>query len=135
MIAKIIRTREMPEYAEGFFTLIKNEGHTSITFNCDTLEPEEGKRIPAGKYEVWKVTGSKSFDYNHLWIKNVPERTHIKIHRLNHPEESDGCIGVGDLRTQGKIPYLDNSGKTLQELYDLLPDAFYLEIKSKTHEN
>ena len=50
--------------------------------------------IPLGTYQLEKRTSEK-FPYVHYWVKNVPNRDFILIHRANYVRELQGCIGVG----------------------------------------
>ena len=90
---------------------------------CDTLEdkvrnlPKEPKvygetAIPAGTYEIDMNTVSPKFK-NRSWakkwggivprLKNVPYFEGVLIHPLNRPEESYGCVGVGDNQVVGGL--------------------------------
>lgn len=100
-------------------------GHLYIDgrYQCDTLEdkvrdlPNEPKvygetAIPAGTYEIDMNTVSPRFK-DRSWakkykgivprLKNVPYFEGVLIHPLNTPQESFGCIGVGDNLEKGKI--------------------------------
>lgn len=90
---------------------------------CDTLEDKvrdltkEPKvygqtAIPAGVYEIDMNTVSPKFK-NRSWakkwggivprLKNVPYFEGVLIHPLNCPEESYGCIGVGENSRPGMV--------------------------------
>jgi len=60
---------------------------------CGSLE-RVAVQIQAGRYRVI-LANSPRFGPDTLTLIDVPGRTHILIHALNRPEESDGCIGVG----------------------------------------
>ena len=100
-------------------------GHLYINniYFCDTLEdkvrnlPKEPKvygetAIPAGTYEIDMNTISPKFK-NRSWakkwggivprLKNVPYFEGVLIHPLNKPEETYGCIGVGDNQVVGGL--------------------------------
>jgi hypothetical protein len=106
-------------------------------FSCDTLEdpprdfnkdgdlddPGEQKiptrtAIPYGRYPV-VVTLSPKFKRMLPFICNVPDFVGIRIHALNWPEETDGCIGVGENKTKGG---LINSRKAEEKLTSILLD-------------
>lgn len=72
-------------------------------FECYTIEPDpktpvhEGHpSIPAGIVFEVKLTLSPHFHYVTPEIMNVPNRTYIRIHRANKPEDLLGCTGVGE---------------------------------------
>ena len=80
---------------------------------CDTLEDQvrdltketkiSGKTaIPAGKYEI-VVNVSPRFKRKLPRILNVPGFEGILIHRGNTPEDTSGCILVGENRERGKV--------------------------------
>jgi len=86
--------------------------------------------IPDGEYEVEK-TYSPSFK-KQLWlIKNVPNRSGIRIHSANYVSELLGCIAPGlsrhDLNKDGIIDMKD-SRKAMSLLEEELPDKFKLKI-------
>jgi hypothetical protein len=69
---------------------------------CFTLEPSRFKPvhdghpcIPAGAYKV-QLSLSPHFGYTTPEVLEVPDRTAIRIHRGNKPEDSLGCTLVGD---------------------------------------
>lgn len=80
---------------------------------CDTLEDqvrdlsrekkEPGQTaIPAGKYEVI-VNISPRFRRKLPRLLNVPGFEGILIHRGNTPEDTAGCILVGENKAKGKV--------------------------------
>lgn len=82
-------------------------------FLCDTLEDRvrdlsrekkvPGKTaIPAGKYEVI-VNISPKFKRKLPRLLNVPGFEGILIHRGNTPEDTAGCILVGENKAKGKV--------------------------------
>lgn len=86
--------------------------------------------IPSGIYEI-TLSVSEKFK-NRTWAKkyngmvpeilNVPGFSGVRIHPFNRPEESFGCIGIGQNRIAGMIT---NSTKCYYELMDkyLIPAA------------
>ena len=86
--------------------------------------------IPEGVYNVEK-TYSPAFK-KQLWlIKDVPNRSGIRIHATNYVRELKGCIAPGlemfDIDGDGIID-VSKSNKALDLLYTLLPDKFKIEI-------
>jgi hypothetical protein len=100
-------------------------GHLYINniYFCDTLEdkvrnlPKEPKvygetAIPAGTYEIDMNTVSPKFK-NRSWakkwggivprLKNVPYFEGVLIHPFNRPEESYGCVGIGENSKPGMV--------------------------------
>lgn len=83
------------------------------TYFCDTLEDrvrdlsQEIKipgqtAIPAGRYEVI-VNYSPRFKRDLPRLLNVPGFTGILIHRGNTPQDTSGCILLGENREKGKV--------------------------------
>lgn len=97
---------------------------------CDTLEdtvrklPAEKKipgrtAIPAGTYRI-SVTYSPKFGRDLPLVENVPYFTGIRIHRGNTPQDTAGCILVGENKAIGKVL---NSTLYEKELTEMLSDA------------
>jgi len=91
--------------------------------------------IPKGKYTVEKKDpredGSR-FNYPHFEVLDVPGgRQEIKWHRGNYNHEIRGCMLPGktlhDLNDDGEMDVTD-SKRTLQKLWDMLPERFQLTI-------
>lgn len=100
---KLIRRASSATYMKGIFELYEKGNKT---FECYTIErPWKNNKpyvscIPPQPnesrwYEVEVLAHSPSFNYPHLWIKDVPDRTWIKVHRANRPSELHGCIAPG----------------------------------------
>jgi|SRR5690625_422 len=100
-----------------------------VLFECKTLElPWRGNRqnvscIPPesgeATYPFIILDRSPSFNYKHLWIKDVPNRSHIKVHRGNYHRSIEGCILVGDSFTDidgDGLLDVTNSKRTLDDL-------------------
>lgn len=85
---------------------------------CWTLE-NEALCIPIGRYTV-EITYSPDFDRELPLIDGVPQRTDIRIHALNFPYQSKGCIGVGQ---SCGANYLNNSGAALDHLFPQIKKA------------
>lgn len=85
--------------------------------------------IPEGKYQVVRRWSEKYG--NHFHVLEVPNRSYILIHFGNYKHNTLGCILPGlshaDINGDG---YRDvtSSKLTMEKLYDLLPERFYMEI-------
>lgn len=90
--------------------------------------------IPENTYLVIKQPPKETRPYPYFRLPNVTGRSGILIHKISYVSGLKGCIGVGkefkDLNKDG-VPDIIRSGEALQELIDLLPDAFELEIRAK----
>lgn len=75
--------------------------------------------IPYGKYDV-DITYSPKFKRNLPLIKNVPEFDGIRIHRGNKPEDTLGCILVGEKVKNG---WLSNSTPFEEGIVNLINKA------------
>ena len=86
--------------------------------------------IPEGTYEVEK-TYSPAFKKDLWLIKDVLNRSGIRIHSANYVSQLRGCIAVGldryDINGDGIID-MKNSRKAMSMLNDSLPKKFKLDI-------
>ncbi|UGU15226.1 DUF5675 family protein [Sinomicrobium kalidii] len=104
-------------------------------FSCYTLElPDRNNqtwvsRIPAGTYNAVKHQAPKFG--NSIWIKDVPNRSEILIHRGNYYRNTLGCILVGrslvDIDGDGHKD-VTNSEETMNTLYNLLEGELTVKI-------
>jgi hypothetical protein len=130
--AKLIRLHESNVQTLGH--LLIYEGITKV-FDCMTLELADKdnqrsvSRIPAGTYWVEKHNSpkfGKSF-----WVKDVPGRSEILIHVGNFYRDTRGCVlagdGFEDIDKDG-LTDVTNSKKTINKLYEVLPDRFQLKV-------
>ena len=104
-------------------------------FECYTLELSARKQsgvkncIPHGKYEIL-MQWSARFGMNTPHLQNVPDRTFIEIHPGNKPEDTEGCILLG----QGKdTDWVSSSRAAYQALIPkieakLAQGKFYIDI-------
>mgnify|MGYP003134269587 CR=1 FL=1 len=66
--------------------------------------------IPEGVYgcRVRYRNESGSYDYVHLLVKDVPNRSHILFHKGNYPSDTRGCILTGTHRAQTSDKVLES---------------------------
>jgi hypothetical protein len=133
MLLKLIRRYFPEKYSIGNLYI---DGH----FFSDTLEdkyrrlPEEQKiygqtAIPTGTYRVI-MSYSPKFGRLLPELLNVPYFENIRIHPLNWPTESEGCIGVGRNTVIGGITESRSYSDRLNEIISkaLLTENVYIEI-------
>lgn len=110
---------------------------TDIVYQCKTLElPNLGNQprmscIPEGRYKVVKHVSPKFGAC--FWIKDVPNRKEILIHKANFRDDLLGCVGVGRAHTDingDKLRDVTDSANTMMALLRLLPNEFELTIKN-----
>ena len=76
-----------------------DEKHLICTFQ--TLENEE-HHIPQGAYTI-DYTYSPKFK-RYLWLlRNVPDRSEIRLHEGNHKDDTSGCIILGMYRQYDQV--------------------------------
>lgn len=99
-------------------------------FECYTLEDKvrdekvKGETaIPAGTYEI-AVTFSNKFQKYLPLLMNVPNFEGVRIHSGNCPEDTEGCILVG--QTKGE-DFVGNSRDAFNSLFDKIQDAVQSE--------
>lgn len=87
-------------------------------FECFTLELSARKKdgvkncIPAGRYEILMLHSAR-FEMDTPHLQDVPGRTFIEIHPGNRPEDTEGCILLG----QGKdVDWVSSSRAAYQAL-------------------
>ena len=102
---------------------------------CDTLEPTDRHleaatmrpeqkvfgqtAIPTGTYPV-VLTYSPRFKRTLPLLKNVPHFEGIRIHAGNYPDDTQGCILVGENKYKGMVV---NSRQWLKRLIDRITEA------------
>lgn len=104
-------------------------------WDCHCLEPawkdnqQNISCIPEGIYRVEKHY-SPAFKQS-FWVKDVPGRSEILIHKGNFRKDTRGCIIPGiDMKDINGDKNIDvvSSKAAIHKLYDLLPSTFELEI-------
>jgi Family of unknown function (DUF5675) len=116
------------QLARKVFTDQSTIGELSVdgAFECFTLEdvvrPEKLKgetAIPAGTYEI-AVTFSNKFKKLLPLLLNVSDFEGVRIHSGNTPEDTEGCILVG--QTQGE-DLIGSSRAAFAPLFEKIQDA------------
>lgn len=148
MIIKVTRHTQTKTKSGGMYQTLGDleviDGG-KVVFKCKTLELPwlDNKKsvscIPPGpggseEYEWVKLNSSPSFSYAHLWIKDVPNRTGIKVHIANYAHQLRGCISVGkQFAYVDKDDQLDltSSRDTMTALMKVLPEKGKIVIESK----
>ena len=110
------RIAQKRDYTIGRLSIANGIG---LAHFCDTLEPpvasnnrNQPKAVPAGRYAV-AVTWSPRFCRWLPLLLHVPYREGIRIHAGNSPQDTAGCILVGQNLAVGKVL---NSCSTLNRL-------------------
>jgi hypothetical protein len=110
--------------------------------NKGSEDSSKASCIPEGLYIVIKQPPKESRPYGYFRLKHVEGRTvdkvtgmsHILMHRITYVKDLLGCIGIGgafsDLNKDG-VPDMVESSKTLEKLYETLPEEFELLITLK----
>lgn len=138
MKAEILRTYLEQETLS---TLNILDDKNQIVFTCKGLEPpNKGNQhniscIAEGQYKVVKEETSIGHTYPHFRVLNVPGRNGILWHAGNYYYDTLGCLLIGDSfkdRNQDGIIDVINSRDTLQKLYDIMPDEFFVTYKQKS---
>ena len=78
--------------------------------------------IPRGIYQVI-IDFSPKYNKEMPHVMNVPGYEGIRFHPLNKPEDSEGCIGVGNYNPSHP-DWISNSTATFNKLMDLLETAY-----------
>lgn len=102
----VIRKHNKRDYCIGNF-------YINGSFMCNTLEPhaidwdkeekEPGKTaIPIGTYDV-TISWSRKFNDRLPYVNGVPQFTGVMIHAGNYPEDTEGCILLGDNNVVGAV--------------------------------
>jgi Family of unknown function (DUF5675) len=112
------------EYTIGKLYIDYNNNFDPEYF-CDTLEDKvrlDGQKIygktaiPAGTYRM-VLTHSPKFNRVLPLINAVPGFTGVRIHPGNSPQDTEGCILVGENKQKGKVI---NSQVTFVKLFGIL---------------
>lgn len=126
------------EYTLGTMTVKVAErwDRWKTIFVCKTLElawndnQNKISCIPEGTYPL-VFEYSESFKQN-LWeLKQVPDRSEVKIHALTDVTQLEGCIGVGREHKEFRpgVMGITYSGDTLKEFHSALNGQKYLTLE------
>lgn len=107
---------------------VNSASGSKLIFECKSLElpPRDNMRnisaIPSGKYNM-ALEWSDRFE-KELWeLKDVPNRSEIKIHPANYYNELQGCISLGDMfihLNADKFLDLRNSRSTVNRFHFIM---------------
>jgi hypothetical protein len=119
----------LPDATLGLFLL---DGHLTGWWSLELPWKQNQPNIsciPAGIYYAGKhmsLSMGRVF-----WIKDVPGREYIYIHKLNTIDDSLGCVGPGlKLGELNGLPAVLDSKPAFDEMWACLDDQFSLEIIS-----
>jgi len=130
MNLKLIRSYKSENYTIGKL-------YIDDVYFCDTLEDKVrvlkskedkvyGKTaIPEGNYDV-KLYNSPRFKRFLPLLIDVPFFTGVLIHSGNTPEDTEGCILLGENKVKGKVI---NSKKYENQLVNLILDEKEIKIE------
>jgi len=129
----IVLTEHTDKESFGIFNIWENTifNQDKLIYSCVVLSlpyrdnKKYISRIPDGHYNAMILPKSTSFNYQHIWIQNVKNRTGIKIHIGNYAKQLKGCFVIGK---SGTIRYVNNSEDALNEVISLLPNSFDIEL-------
>jgi hypothetical protein len=139
MKLEVLRISSQQDSTSGLLFDITNERK----FLCYTLEDEfrETKvmgetRIPAGTYRLslrewggFHERYAKRFRNLHkgmLWVRDVPDFTHILIHCGNTDEHTAGCLLLGQTQTSNRASpdgFVGRSTEAYVNVYPVVADA------------
>lgn len=135
MRLQLIRFKSGDKYTIGSL----NELYPEKKFLCFTLEDgfNEEKvygetRIPPGKYNVTlRTVGGKHTQYSQkfptfhkgmLWLRDVPNYEYVLIHIGNYPQDTEGCILVGNTYSDG---FIGSSTDAYKEIYPRIANHLF----------
>lgn len=129
----ITRYKEGLDSTIGKFMLLDSnnniiqEGFTLEPSGPDTIKSNLDRRIPVGVYKTMlRFSPKYKLTTPILFNKDVPYDRYVLIHIGNFPDDTDGCILVGDGIGKNSIK---NSRKTFSILYNhIKDDDFIVEI-------
>lgn len=122
----LVRSEDHPHQKLGNLFIIHG---ANILFKCKTLELawRNNRRdiscVPEGTYPI-ELEYSPKFGYS--WeLKQVPNRSEVKIHQGNFFRQIEGCILVGDMHIkidEDEEPDLRNSMATKVRMQKIMED-------------
>ena len=128
------RTLASDKQTLGILYLLNNKDEIEDKWYTLELPDKKNKRrvssIPKGSYKASKHRSPKHGKT--LWLRNVPNRSEILIHKGNYHTDILGCILIGkELRDINKDGYLDvvSSKKAVKELLSYLDDMDSIMIQ------
>lgn len=96
---------------------------------CFTLEEpwrDNQKKISCIPKGIYQCVPHNGAHFKNVWhVTGVQNRDAILIHAGNTLADTEGCILVGQVRTEGGV---GQSQAALKKLREILPDNFALEV-------
>ena len=137
---RLLRTSDNGTETLGTYSIFDENGNVMFGLHCLELAWKNNERqvscISAKIYEVQKLEttaelATSRLTYPHFWIKNVPDRSGVKIHAANYVRDLLGCqapgVSTADIDGDGQID-VTASKKALKMMLDVLPENFLMEI-------
>ncbi len=137
---RLLRTSDNGVETLGKYSILDENGNAMFGLHCLELAWKNNEKriscIPAKIYEVQKLEttaelATSRLNYPHFWIKNVKDRSGVKIHSANYVRELLGCqapgVNAADIDGDGQID-VTQSRKALKEMLKVLPENFLMEI-------
>lgn len=126
--------KRFANHAEGVVGVMLCNGHPiSYTLELPWKCNERNiSCIPSGSYNVHRGFHERLGKV--FSLSNVPDRDHILFHVGNKPQDTRGCILVGQYPVlNNDLEYsllrLIDSRSTMHHLHEILPDYFNLKIE------
>ena len=98
-----------------------------VTLELPVIDGKPGSAIPAGIYKIELQPSPKFLSSLDQWvlrfahkmphITGIPGRSLIMIHWLNVVSQTDGCVGVGEIR---ETDFIGASRATFEKLFALI---------------
>jgi hypothetical protein len=125
-VLKVIRNPKLTTKDGVFGDMVFNGGNVCVSVENEAL------MIPEGLYDATKDMSPRlGYICPHLRVPSRDEKAGgdagIRIHILNDPNQSEGCIGAGS-RVDGDA--VDDSRDAFTKLMNVLPDTFQVLICS-----
>ena len=111
--------------------VVNGESCITLEDDYDAIKEWGHTRIPAGRYEIKLRTWGKTHDkyikrfpeihVGCLWLQDVPNYKYILIHCGNTPDDTAGCILVGEEKVNDLK--IKDSTKAYKRIYPIIANA------------